>query len=640
MTARISLRCALWYGDRRQCLVRARCRDRWGHGIASGASSEGATIDRNDQGSPRQAVEGRGDDDRLQALLAAMEDVVLVLDARGRYLEVPPTNPSRLYRPSAELIGRTLHEVLPAAEADRFLGWIGDALRTRRTIHREYRLLIDDQEVWFHGAISPLGDDAVVWVARDITERKAAEERIRRLNADLEDRVRERTAQVERVSAENLALLEREQAARAEAEQARAHAAFLAEVSGVFASALDLDATLANVARSSLPTFADGAAVDLVEGVDDIRRVAVAHIEPAKEALLRRLQLEYPLHRAGLETVRPTLRRGRPVLFQSITDAQLALVAQGPVHLRLLRALGPTSLLIVPLHTRGRVLGALSFLTTTPGRHLSMADAGRAEELAHRAAMAIDNARLYAEAQRALAEANRALAVRDEFISIASHELLTPLTALKGQLQLAGRRLRHQRGAELVPFIRQAEAQVDRLTKLVRILLDVSRLSSGRFALDRQPVALRPLLSRIVEMERAASQPPRHIDLVLPASTPVVLADPDRLELALVNLIENARKYSPADTPIEVRLDDGTDQVRISVRDEGIGIPAEEQEHIFDRFRRGRTIDQGIAGMGLGLYIAAEIVRAHDGRLTVESAVGAGSTFTVTLARVRAESDA
>jgi PAS domain S-box-containing protein len=568
-----------------------------------------------------------------------MEDVVLVLDARGRYLEVPPTNPSRLYRPSAELIGRTLHEVLPAAEANRFLGWIGDALRTRRTVHREYRLLIDDQELWFHGAISPLGDNAVVWVARDISERKAAEERIRRLNAELEDRVRERTAQVERVSAENLALLEREQAARAEAEQARVHAAFLAEVSGVFASALDLDATLANVARSSLPAFADGAAVDLVEAPEHIRRVAVAHIDPDKEALLRRLQQEYPFHRTGLETVRPTLRRGQPILFQGITDAQLALVARNPVHLQLLLALGPTSLLIVPLRTRGRVLGALSFVTTAPGRQLGVDDAGRAEELAHRAAMAIDNARLYADAQQALTEATRALAVRDEFISIASHELLTPLTALKGQLQLAGRRLRHQRGAELLPFIRQAEAQVDRLTKLVRILLDVSRLSSGRFALDRQPVALRPLLTHIVEMERAASQPPRHIELELPATAPVVLADPDRLELVLVNLIENARKYSPAETPIEVRLDHGADEVRISVRDEGIGIPPEEQEHIFDRFHRGRAIDQGIAGMGLGLYIAAEIVRAHDGRLAVESAEGAGSTFTVSLPRMRTEPD-
>jgi signal transduction histidine kinase len=362
--------------------------------------------------------------------------------------------------------------------------------------------------------------------------------------------------------------------------------------------------------------------------------VAAAHVDPSKEAVLGDLQRHYPFHRTGPETLRPTLRRGEPILYRGITDAQLALVARDDEHVRLLRALGPTSLLIVPLRTRGRVLGALSFLTTEPGRLLSAADAGRAQELAHRAALAIENARLYGEARRALEEARAALAVRDEFLSIASHELLTPVTALKGQLQFVGRRLGRGELAGAEEFVRLAEGQVDRLTKLVDTLLDASRIAGGRFAPRREPVALGALIGRVVELARAASDPPRRIALQLPDEAPLVMGDADRLELVFVNLLENARKYSPADRPIEVRLAADGEHATVAVRDEGAGIPVEEQGRIFERFRRARNVDEGIAGMGLGLYLSREIVHSHGGELSVDSTPGAGSTFTVTLPRL------
>ena len=575
----------------------------------------------------------RASEARSRALLSAMNDVILVLDAQGRYREVAPTEPSLLYRPSAELIGRTLHEVFPTADADRFLDGIRTALRTRRTVHLEYRLPIGDAQVWFHGAVSPMDDETVIWVARDITERVAAEEHVRRLNEELEDRVRERTAQLEAVSCENRALLEREQAARAEAEAAQRYFGFLAAASATLASALDLDATLQNVARSAVPTLADGCMVDLVEGQGTLRHVAVAHSAPRKEAALRRLQSDYPFHLAGPASLLPALRRGEPVMYLGITDAQLTAVARDAEHLRLLRIVAPTSLLIVPLMTRGGVLGAMSFITTEPGRQGGSVDQGTAVELARRAAMAIDNARLYGEAQRALNEATAALTVRDDFLSIASHELRTPLTALKGQIQLANRWLRRGNIAPLPEMVRQAEQQVDRLARLVSTLLDASRIGGGRFVLAREPVALRPLLTRIVELERAASTTPRQIDLVLSEALPIVMADPERLELVFVNLLENARKYSPANTPIEVRGEATEHTVSVAVRDEGVGIPPEDQARIFDRFRRGSTVDQGIAGMGLGLYIAHEIVQAHGGQLHVQSTPRRGSTFTVTLPR-------
>ena len=179
-------------------------------------------------------------------------------------------------------------------------------------------------------------------------------------------------------------------------------------------------------------------------------------------------------------------------------------------------------------------------------------------------------------------------------------------------------------------FLAWGDAQTERLTELVSTLLDVSRIATGRLEIEPEPVALTPLVERVVELERAA-EPGRAIHLSLPEARPVILADPGRLEQVLINLIENARKYAPPDRPIDVCVSQGEETVAIAVRDEGVGILPEDQQRLFERFERGSNIDRGVSGLGLGLHIAHEIVRAHGGRLMVESAPGAGSTFTVIL---------
>ncbi|HLZ70298.1 MAG TPA: PAS domain S-box protein [Dehalococcoidia bacterium] len=235
------------------------------------------------------------------------------------------------------------------------------------------------------------------------------------------------------------------------------------------------------------------------------------------------------------------------------------------------------------------------------------------------------------ERERAERQLRDAVAVRDQFLSIASHELRTPLTSLKGQIQLGQRRL--QRGAqpeEIAASLTIAEQQVNRLARLVGELLDVSRLASGRFGIVPVPLALDPLVRRVVETERAA-EPPHPIDFGGAGGAPEVRADPDRLEQVLVNLLQNARKYSPPGSPIRVRVWKEPEAVAIAVQDRGIGVPPADQERIFQPFQRASNVDRGVAGLGLGLYIAAEIARAHGGAIDLDSLPGEGSTFTLRL---------
>lgn len=239
----------------------------------------------------------------------------------------------------------------------------------------------------------------------------------------------------------------------------------------------------------------------------------------------------------------------------------------------------------------------------------------------------------FAERDDALADARAALAVRDQFLTIAAHELRTPLTALKGNLQLAGRTLGRADGVErAAAMVARANGQVDRLTKLIGDLLDVSRLADGQIQIERRPVRIDELIRDAVETA-AASAPDREYRLDLAEGETTAIADESRIEQVLINLLENAHKYSPLEAPITIALHAQAETVTIAITDRGIGVPEREQARIFERFHRSSNVDRNVSGLGLGLYIAGEIVRAHGGTLGVASGADAGSTFTVTLPR-------
>ncbi|RKG88025.1 sensor histidine kinase, partial [Corallococcus sp. CA053C] len=244
-----------------------------------------------------------------------------------------------------------------------------------------------------------------------------------------------------------------------------------------------------------------------------------------------------------------------------------------------------------------------------------------------------------ARIDRTQKELREAIAIRDQFLSMASHELRTPLTPLKATLELLIRQ--SSSGQGMTPE-RQRETfarlnrQVDRLTRLIGDMLDVSRLQSGRFTLTVAPVDVGALAREVVErIQLTRPERASQLTLEVPEAPLVGRWDEQRLDQLLTNLVENALRYSPPDAPVVVRVHEEADGVRVDVEDRGIGIPQESQSQLFTPFFRARNATEYYAGgLGLGLAICREIVERHGGRIGVKSdGPGQGTCFTVRLPR-------
>jgi signal transduction histidine kinase len=280
----------------------------------------------------------------------------------------------------------------------------------------------------------------------------------------------------------------------------------------------------------------------------------------------------------------------------------------------------------IPLLTPRRTVGLL-VLYKEQGTSFSLREMELWSAAAGQVAVTVENARLLREAQAALR-------VREEFMSVASHELKTPLTPLKLTLHAMERRLAAGQPVELATVLKSRK-QVDRLVGLVDELLDASQLDLGQLALKRAPLEVGHLVAEVVDGFRHAFGRP--ISLEVPRERVWVQADRERLEQVLVNLLENAHKYSPPDESIAVEVEARGGEARIQVRDRGIGIPGVDQARLFQRFQRARNASpRHFGGLGLGLFISHSLARMHGGSLSVASMEGQGSTFTVALPRMEA----
>jgi PAS domain S-box-containing protein len=400
---------------------------------------------------------------------------------------------------------------------------------------------------------------------------------------------------------------------------------FLAEASEVINSSLDYTTTLASLAQKVVPTLADWCAVDVIEEDHSLKRLAVAHVDPRKVEWAYELQKRYPPDMNASLGVPNVLRTGKSEIYPEIKDEMLVAAARDDEHLQIMRDIGFTSAIIVPLIAHGRTLGAITFITAESKRIYGREDLAVAENLAHRAAVAIDNARLYRSAQ----EANR---LKDEFLATLSHELRTPLTAILGWSNLlrTGKIQNLNAASGLEAIERNARAQ----SKLIDDLLDVSRIITGKLRIESKQINPVSFIEAALESLRPAAEA-KGVDVNLIPDSDIcpVSGDPARLQQVIWNILSNALKFTPKGGRIQVRVGRADSQIEIAISDTGAGIKPEFLPHVFDRFRQAdQSSTRHHGGLGLGLAIVRHLVELHGGTVHAESAgEGKGATFVVRL---------
>jgi len=519
------------------------------------------------------------------------------------------------------------------------------------------------------------------------------------------------------------------------AEQAlRERMTFLAEASELLSSSLDYNHTLTQVAQLAVPGLADWCTIDMVGANGEIERLAVAHEDPDKVRWAYELQDRYPPDPDAPTGVPQVLRTGQPEFLPSIPQELLDEAIGDDEELRrIIDELGLKSTICVPLTARGRTLGAVTLIAAETHPPYTEADFELAKELARRAAVAVDNARLYREAERG-ANAARALAyvadgvvlldtdgrvrhwnpaaaaitcvdedkalgrqvgdvvpawgaltshvplvppggvarpvtvpivlggrerwvavsgvdfgdgtvyalqdvteehalekTRSDFVATASHELRTPLAAVYGAVRTLRREDVELSEDDRSQFLEMIESEATRLAKIVDQILLAGQLDADVVELEVTECDLEVVAAGVIDS--AAMHVPDSISLDLSVDDPApIRCDENKLRQVLVNLVDNAVKYSPEGGRVELRVRSENGSCLIEVADEGLGIPAAERDRIFEKFYRlDPQQSQGVGGSGLGLYICRELVERMNGRLRVESEPGKGSRFTVEL---------
>ncbi len=510
---------------------------------------------------------------------------------------------------------------------------------------------------------------------------------------------------------------------------------FLTEAGKLLSSSLNYLETVPLVTKLAVPHISDWCSVDLLEGTKLIQ-LSIAHKDPKKVKWAKQLSQKRKIDFSSHQGIPEVLRTGKSLFYPIVTNEMLEKSVKNPEQLKLVKSLGFTSVMIVPILIHNKAIGTIQFVSSESKKRFNQYDLYMAEELGHQIALAIQNAQLFEDAQRKekqfkalynsniigviytdikghITEANEAFLQmigysredllegkirwdrltppeykketkkameeilsegmvtpwekeyikkdgsqipiiigsvmlnkkttemlsfvlditerkrleqrKDEFISIASHELKTPLTSIKGYVQILERIVQQMGDEKLNSYIQKTNTYINRLNSLIVDLLDVSKIQSGKLSLDYANFKVQELIEEVLE---GIQQTNRSYKIIQTGSADTLInADKHRLEQVFTNLLTNAIKYSPQSKKVVLSIEKKKENIQVSVQDFGIGISKKEQSKIFDRFYRAETVAKRFSGLGIGLYISYEIVERHGGKMWVESEVGKGSTF-------------
>ena len=399
---------------------------------------------------------------------------------------------------------------------------------------------------------------------------------------------------------------------------------FFAAVSDSLACAIEWKERVDRATRVAVDYLGGGCVVYLKQPDGRISLEAVAHRDQECQAIALEIHRLHPLRIEDGSTPDLAIRTGRSTWIPQ--------VSQDPHHRNLLAEIGTRSLITIPLGTERERFGAITIVSQD--RELTRADLDTVEEFARRIALALYNSLLYRTQVDSVRQLRQAVEARDDFLSIASHELKTPLTSLKLQIQLRKRLLLRSsvdafQPEKLREMFESDSRQIERLNRLIDDMLDVARINTGKLSLICEPFDLRELVMDSSARLRGTLENVGCTLNVTALDSIHGTWDRFRIEQVLTNLLTNAMRYGSG-KPVQIRLTRESGNALIQVQDDGIGIAPDDQARIFDRFERVSS-GTGPSGLGLGLFISRQIVEAHHGTIRVVSEKGCGSTFEVLL---------
>src|SRR5688500_17561608 len=416
-------------------------------------------------------------------------------------------------------------------------------------------------------------------------------------------------------------------------------ALFLADISRTLFESFDSEETLLKAVRLAMPELGAWAMVDLISEDSEVRRLAVLHPDATLAPIAHELEVRYPPANDDIIGAPEIMRTQQPELMPEVTNEVIESAPRDKRYFGLLRSLGFCSYMVLPLKARGRLLGAITFVGVHPEVRYTPTDLLFAEDLAGRIAMAMDNARLYEEAHKAKEEAVAAVAraatadrAKNYFLATMSHELRTPLNAIAGYAELLELGMRGpitEQQREAIVRIRRSQHH---LLGIVNDILTFAKTETGRIPLKLENVAVEPAVDAVhflVEPMLEANEIKYDFRRCAEIS---VVADRERLQQVLVNLLTNAAKFSRRGGPVRVCCEVREHLVAIMIEDEGLGISSDKLETIFEPFvQLSSGLTRTADGSGLGLAISRELARMMGGDVTVKSTAGEGSVFTLTL---------
>jgi PAS domain S-box-containing protein len=522
----------------------------------------------------------------LRALFSSMQDVVLVVDKDTRYVRIAPTNPSRLFRPPEDLLGKRMDELLPSETHEIFHQAIRQTLETNEVVQIEYSLPIEGQEYWFLANISRLNDEQVFWVARDITERKKAEKALQRRSDYL---------------------------------------AASSEIGRLVTSTLELNTIFTRTTNLISERFGFYfAAIYIVEETGFTARLQ----EATGDAGQNMKSQKYSVVVGSSSIVGRVADRGESILIND--TAQEPLFVPNPL------LPNTRSQVAIPLRIGARTVGVID-IQSMQTYAFTEDDISVLQSLADQVAVAIDNARSYQLSQQLVKELREVDQIKSQFLANMSHELRTPLNSIIGFSRVI---LKGIDGP--ITDIQQQDLTAiynsgQHLLGLINDILDLARIEAGKMELNFEEVHLGEMVTSVLSTAKGlVKEKPIQLVQRIPTDMPTVRGDTMRVRQILLNLISNASKFTDEGTITVVssvqKGPGGKMEALINVIDTGPGISLEDQEKLFKAFSQvDGSATRKSGGSGLGLSICANLVQLHGGRISVSSEVGKGSSFWFTL---------